>query len=373
MIVLNSAWNIVNFRSNLIQAMIVAGYDVVAIAPADTHVENLLALGCRYVPLPMDNNGTHPGRDLILLYRLWRILRRERPSVCLAYTVKPNVYAAIAAHALGIPIINNVAGLGAVFIRDTWITGLVKRLYRLAFSLSSKVFFQNNDDRQLFIEADLVRTEVTELLPGSGVDLVKFRAEGLKENRSGQVEFKFLLIARMLLDKGVAEYVEAARLVRNRYPNVQLCLLGFMDVKNPSSITREQMNKWVEEGSVNYLGESNDVRPYITQADCVVLPSYREGVPRTLLEAAAMGRPIITTDAVGCREVVDDGVNGYLCSPKDAKDLAAKMLQMIELPFEMRKIMGLRSREKVEREFDERIVIRSYLEAINEITNSSTS
>jgi glycosyltransferase involved in cell wall biosynthesis len=367
-IALNSAWNLVNFRAGLIRAMISAGYDVVAVAPPDAHVEGLRALGCRYLPLPVDSKGTHPGRDLKLLLRFWLLLRSERPSVYLGYTVKPNVYGSLAAHALGIPVINNVAGLGAVFIRDTWLTGLVKRLYRLALARSAKVFFQNNEDRHLFVQAGLVRPEVTDRLPGSGVDLVRFRLQGTRDKRNCQASFRFLLIARMLWDKGVGEYVEAARLVRRRYPEVEFCLLGFLDVQNPAAIPRAQMDEWVAEGVVSYLGAANDVRPHIAHADCVVLPSYREGVPRTLLEAAAMGRPIITTDAVGCRDVVDDEVNGYLCTPRDPDDLAIKMLQMIELPHEIRQTMSLRSREKVEREFDEQIVIKSYLEAIREIT-----
>lgn len=176
--------------------------------------------------------------------------------------------------------------------------------------------------------------------------------------------FRFLLVARMLRDKGVGEYVKAARLLRQRWPQVEFCLLGFVDVKNPAAISRAEMDAWVAEGVVTYLGESYDVRCQIAVATCVVLPSYREGTPRSLLEAAAMGRPIITTDAVGCREVVDDGVNGLLCRPKDAADLADKMARMIAMPHSERVAMGLRGRLKVEREFDEKIVIDKYLTAI---------
>jgi glycosyltransferase involved in cell wall biosynthesis len=171
----------------------------------------------------------------------------------------------------------------------------------------------------------------------------------------------------MLWDKGVGEYVAAARRVRQRYPDAEFCLLGFLDVQNPAAISREQMDEWVAEGVVNYLGVSNDVREQITAADCVVLPSYREGTPRTLLEAAAMARPLITTDAVGCREVVDDGVNGYLCRVKDADDLADKMERMIALSATERTEMGRRGREKIEREFDEQLVIDAYLRAIKDV------
>lgn len=360
-IALNTAWNLVNFRAGLICALVDAGYEVVAVAPSDEYVSRLAALGCRFVPLPMDNKGTHPGRDLLLLWRFFRLLRCERPDVYLGYTVKPNVYGSLAAHALNIPVINNIAGLGAVFIKDSWLTRLVRGLYRLALSRSAKVFFQNDDDRQMFVSGGLVAEVVTDRLPGSGIDLDKFALVPLP----GQSPLRFLLISRMLWDKGVGEYVEAARILKRRGASADFCLLGFLDVQNPTAISRKQIDIWVEEGAIRYLGVSDDVRAEIAAADCVVLPSfYREGTPRTLLEAAAMGRPIITTDSVGCREVVDDGVNGYLCRPRDAEDLADKMARMAALSPAEREALGLRGREKVEREFDEQIVIGKYLEAI---------
>jgi glycosyltransferase involved in cell wall biosynthesis len=279
----------------------------------------------------MDNRGTHPGRDGMLFLRFLRLLRRERPDVFLGYTVKPNVFGSLAAHALGIPVINNIAGLGAVFIRDGWLVRLVRSLYRLALRRSATAFFQNDEDRQLFIGSGLVHTEVTELLPGSGIDLNRFIPAPKPSLSIGDSKFRFLLIARMLRDKGVAEYVEAARLLSQRWPHAEFCLLGFLDVQNPTAISQAEMDAWVVQGFVNYLGASEDVRDAIAAADCVVLPSYREGTPRTLLEAAAMARPIITTDAVGCREVVDDGVNGVLCKVRDSADLAEKMAKMLLL------------------------------------------
>ncbi len=364
LISLNTAWNLVNFRAGLIRALVAAGYEVVAVAPTDEYAQRLVELGCRFVALPMDNKGTHPGRDLLLLWRFYRLLRRERPDVFLGYTVKPNVYGSLAAHALRIPVVNNIAGLGVVFINDSWLTRLVRGLYWLALSRSARVFFQNEDDRRLFVEGGLVRREVTGRVPGSGVDLGRFALVPLPifEER-----IRFLLVARMLWDKGVGEYVEAARIVKRRFANADFLLLGFLDVQNPTAISRAQMDQWVTEGVVRYLGVSDDVRAEISTVDCVVLPSYREGVPRTLLEAAAMGRPIITTDAVGCREVVDDGVNGYLCQPRDAVDLATKMELMISLSPEERAKMGRHGRVKIESEFDEQIVIVKYLETIAEL------
>ena len=244
---------------------------------------------------------------------------------------------------------------------------LVRWLYRMALAHSAKVFFQNRDDRQLFVAGGLVRSEVTELLPGSGIDLTKFAVTPLAAINGAAGKFRFLLIARMLVDKGVGEYVEAARLLRQRYPQLECCLLGFVDVQNPAAVSRAQMDAWVSQGYVKYLGVSDDVRTEIAAADCIVLPSYREGTPRTLLEAAAMGRPVIATDAVGCRDVVDDGQNGYLCKVRDAADLAEKMERMLNLTPEQRQQMGLYGRLKMGREFDEQIVIKKYLDAIRDL------
>jgi glycosyltransferase involved in cell wall biosynthesis len=336
-IAVNAAWNLVNFRSGLIRALVARGFEVVAVAPDDGYADRLDALGCRFVALPMDNQGTHPLRDAVLLWRFYRLLRHERPDVFLGYTVKPNIYGSLAAHALRIPVVNNIAGLGSVFISTSWVTPLVKGLYRLAFFHSARVFFQNTEDRQQFLESGIVKRDLTDLVPGSGVDLDWFAAgdSGRPVDARG---VRFLLIARMLWDKGVGEFVDA------------------------------QMDQWVREGVVSYLGSTDDVRPLIADADCVVLPSYREGTPRALLEAAAMGKPLITTDAVGCRDVVDDGLNGYLCHPRDAADLASRMERMIALSAEQRAAMGRRGREKMEREFDERIVIGKYLDTLQWLT-----
>jgi glycosyltransferase involved in cell wall biosynthesis len=366
-IVLNTAWNIVNFRTGLIRALVKAGYEVVAVAPSDKYIDGLSTLGCRFIHLPMDNNGTHPVRDLLLFCRLFYLLRSERPNVFLGYTVKPNVYGSLAAHAFGIPVINNIAGLGTAFIRGGWLSILVKGLYRFALSRSHKVFFQNDDDRQLFIVGRLVREDVTGLLPGSGIDLIKFPLTPLPI----KAPVRFLLIARMLWDKGVGEFVEAARLLKERGVDTEFCLLGMLDPQNPAAIPRQQINAWVADGVVRYLGETENVRLEIAHADCIVLPSYREGTPRALLEAAAMARPIVTTNAVGCRNVVDDGINGFLCKPKDSSDLADKMLRILSMSHAEREAMGLRGREKVEREFNEQIVIDKYLATINSINPSS--
>jgi glycosyltransferase involved in cell wall biosynthesis len=364
----NSAWNLFNFRGGLIRSLIAAGYEVVAVAPPDEYTERLSAFGCRVIPLLMDNQGTHPVRDLLLFWRFFILLRAERPDAYLGYTVKPNVYGSLAANLLHIPVINNISGLGAVFIKGGWLTQFVGALYRVALSNSPVVFFQNNDDRQLFIERGLVSARVTDLLPGSGIDLGAFSPLPLP-NRP---PIRFLLIARMLWDKGIGEFVEAAGLLKQKGIDAECCLIGFLDVQNPAAISKEQINDWIASGTVSYQGVTDNVREAIAQADCVVLPSYREGVPRVLLEAAAMARPIITTSAVGCREVVDDGINGYLCRPRDADALAACMIRVSSLTRVERMIMGARGRAKVERDFNEQKVIKKYHEAISFVLNQES-
>lgn len=366
-ICINTAWNLVNFRSGLIRALVRAGHEVVAVSPYDAFASSLEGLGCRFVELPMDNGGTNPLRDVLLLWRFWGLLNRESAEVFLAYTVKPNVYGSMAAHFMKIPVINNIAGLGVVFGKSGFILKIVQTLYLLSLSRSAKVFFQNKEDLQIFLKSNLVRPEIVELLPGSGVDLKHFAAVPLPSSERGVKIFRFLLIARMLWEKGVGEFVEAAALIRSNWPQAECYLLGFLDVQNPGAISRAQMDELAASG-ITYLGESNDVRVEIAQADCIVLPSYyREGVPRVLLEAASMARPIITTDSVGCRDAVEDGVNGYLCKVRDVKDLANKMELMLSLTTEQLSEMGIQGRAKMEREFDEQLVIDKYLAAIETI------
>lgn len=361
----NSAWNIVNFRSGLVQALLAAGCEVVAMAPHDTYADRIEALGARFVHVPIDAKGKNPLRDAHLLAAFLKTLRRERPDVFLGFTVKPNIYGSIASRMLGIQTINNIAGLGHLSGNRSALTRLVHALYKFSLSRSSQIFFQNNEDMSLFKTLRIVEGVSIERIPGSGVNLERFRyfeppAHSKDDN------LRFILVARLLWEKGVREFVEAARIVKAQHPTSEFCLLGFVDSNDPAAVPLDQVNAWVSEGVISYLGTSDRVEEQIRLSDCVVLPSYYgEGVPRALLEAAATGRPIVTTNAAGCRDIVTDGLNGFHCRARDGADLAEQMKKLIAIGADGRLEMGRRGREKAEREFDEKIVIQKYLKALS--------
>jgi glycosyltransferase involved in cell wall biosynthesis len=371
LITANSAWNLFNFRHGLITTLITAGHEVTACSPKDEYVQKLQQLGCEFVELPMDNRGINPVRDLWLILQFIFLFYRIKPNVLLTYTVKPTIYSSIAAKFHGAKVINNISGLGYAFINEGWIRKVVQVLYKFSLSSSVKIFFQNYDDLNLFVEQGLVNLSQADLIPGSGVNIQIFSSVIRPcQQHSGPLSkkpFCFLLVARMLKDKGIEEFVQAANQLKPIFPLVKFVLLGPMDVQNPSAINNIQMQSWVNQGAISYWGSSQDVRLEIAKADCVVLPSYREGTPRTLLEAAAMGRPLIATDVPGCKEVVRDGFNGMLCKPRDADDLALKMSALLSLPLKTFEQWGINSRNLVEQNFDETIVVKKYLQAIDSL------
>jgi glycosyltransferase involved in cell wall biosynthesis len=298
-----------------------------------------------------------------LFFRYLRILRTTRPAIMLTYTIKPNIYGGLAARLLGIPVITNISGLGTAFIQRNWLTRIVILLYKFALHGSACVFFQNADDRDLFVALKLVAPQKTALIPGSGIDLDYFHPQ-FNAPEPDDAPIAFVLIARLLWDKGIGEYVAAARMVKATYPNIIFRIVGPRGVQNKTAINDAQIAQWVTGGIIEYLGETDDVRTVIAQHDCVVLPSYREGLSRVLLEAAAMGKPLIATDVPGCRQVVDDKINGLLCKPYDAEDLAQAMLKFLQCTPAQRTQMGHESRAKAQREFDQKKVFAAYIEQI---------
>jgi glycosyltransferase involved in cell wall biosynthesis len=362
----NCAWNIANFRLGLIRALASAGYDIIVAASPDGHESRLSGEPLTFVPFPIDRSGMNPVTDLRTLLRFVRLMRDCHPAAFLGFTIKPNVYGSVAAGWCAVPAINNISGLGTMFLGRGWKSALALGLYRLALRRSHTVFFQNPDDRRLFLDADTVRAGQARLLAGSGVDLNHYSSMELPDGPP-----VFLFIGRLLADKGVREFVEAARLTRTRYPDARFRVLGGSDPGNRTAIGTEEIERWRKEGAVELLGEAADVRPHIAAATAVVLPSYREGMPRVLLEAGAMARPLIATDVPGCRDIVSAGVNGLLCAVRDPQSLADAIVGMIERPAEERAAMGRAARRKVEREFSEQAVFEHYLAALADIRAAS--
>jgi len=357
------AWTLYNFRAGLIRELKAKEWAVLGGgAGGDGFESRIEALGVPFVRLPVDKKGVNPVADIKLLWTLYRWYRRERPDVAHHFTIKPVIYGSLAAWMAGVPrIVNTITGLGYAFMgeAESWLRKLVEWLYRLALSRAHFVFFQNAEDQKLFLDRRLVAGAKTDLLPGSGIDLACFKQEERRKKKDGVC---FLMVSRLLRDKGVCEYVEAARVVKKHHAQAKFQILGDRDERNPTVVSQAELDLWRREGIMTWLDFVDDVRPALAGADVVVLPSYREGTPRALLEAAAMSKPIITTDTTGCREVVEDGVNGLLVPVKNAVALAEAMGRMIENP-EMRERMGKAGRMKVEKEFDERIVIEKILKA----------
>jgi glycosyltransferase involved in cell wall biosynthesis len=359
-VVLNTSWNIYNFRKGLVQSFLDKGMEVYTIAPVDKYTVKLTEMGCRHVPVRMDSRGANPVKDLLLVFELHSIYKRIRPDVVLHFTIKPNIYGTIAASLLRIPVINNVCGLGTMFLKDNLVSRIAILLYRISFRFPKKIFFQNEDDRDLFLKRRIVRGENVDLVPGSGIDINEFFPDKAPKND----RFTFLLISRLIYDKGVVEYVDAIRKLREQGIDADFQLLGAIDEKHKRGIPSKIVHDWIESKAVDYLGTTDNVKQLVRQSDCVVLPSYREGTPKTLLEAASMGIPIVATNVPGCRNVVEDGYNGYLCKMKNAEDLAAKMLNIFQLDPDKRAEMGVNSRKKVEQQFDVQHVIDKYHNAI---------
>lgn len=357
----NTSWALINYRLRLLKTLREKGFRVVALVPNDKNVPKLIEAGMEVCPIEMEPHGTSPLSELFLLWRYVRRLRKLRPAAYLGFTIKPNVYGGIAGVLTGVPVINNVTGLGIVFARKGLLRVAVGQLCKFAYRRSHRVFFQNRESLALLHSLGFVREDQAALLPGSGIDLKRF-APTPTVKADGE-DFTFLLAGRLIWEKGLAEYCEAARWFRERHQKVRFQLLGFVEpASNKSAVSKAQIDEWAAEGIVQYLGSTDDIRPFFSAADCIVLPSfYPEGVPRALIEAAAMGKPVITTDMPGCRDAVDDGETGFLCQPRSAKSLIEAMAKMMELPSAKREEFGRLARQKAERQFDERIVIEAYL------------
>lgn len=343
-----------NFRGELIRELVSKGYEVVVTGPDDTDIERIEALGVRFKVISLEKNGTSIVADLRYCRALTAFLKEEMPDVTLGYTVKPVVYGAIAAKRAGVRNISSlVTGAGYTFIADTpkarAINVIVRFLYRIGLAKADHVIFQNRDDLREFCEKKLVRPQKCSFVNGSGVDLDHFKETPLPGETS------FFMLSRLLKSKGVREYLEAAGMVREKYPEVKFYLLGKYETSMQDAVDRQYIERFIRKGIVERFEETDDVRPYYRMCSVYVLPSYREGTPRTVLEAMSMGRPVITTDTQGCRETVRDGINGFLVPVRDSRAVAEKMIWFIEHP-ERIAGMGEESLKYAREKFDVRLV-----------------
>lgn len=361
----NYARWVYQFRIGLLRKLQQAGIKVVVIAAPDRFEYKFLREKFIFEPVQINFYGNSPADDLQLTRQLARIYRRHRVDVALHFTIKPNIFGGLAAKLLRIPSYAVVTGMGHVSNpANGFISWLGLKLYRLTLPLHEKVLVLNQRDAEELAAQKMVAPEKIVLLPGEGVDTAFFRP--LSDKKMPEYP-SFLFSGRLMEDKGIFEFVEAARALRLKYPQIRFRILGMLDPKGIHSIPVTTVKQWVNEGVIEYLGETIDVRPFLAKADCVVLPSfYREGLSRLLLEAASMETPIITTDQPGCREVVEDGRTGLLCRLRDVADLTEKMEQFIKMDKIDRLIMGKNARLKTQRQFDEKIVIQQYFELLQE-------
>lgn len=333
-----------NFRGDLIKKFINAGFEVVVTGPNRDDVERIESLGVRFVEVPMAKNGTNPFSDLSYKKRLQKLMEAEKPAVVFSYTIKPVIYGTWAAKSAGVRNINAmITGVGYTFLAKSMkaklLRFLVFRLYRHSLKKADHVIFQNKDDLSLFVNHRLISSEKCFVVNGSGVNIDHF-AE--KELPKGDVHF--FMLSRLLKSKGVNEYLKAARIVKERYPQARFSVLGKYETQMQDAVPESFVKQFISDGIVEKFEETDDVRSYYEQCSVYVLPSYGEGTPRTVLEAMSIGRPIITTDANGCRETVIEGKNGFLVPIGDHRTLAEKMCYFIEHP-ETLEMMGAASRE----------------------------
>lgn len=353
----NVLWDIYIFRGGVIKALVNEGHDVTVVAPYETRVDMEKELGVKVINISLNKRGMNPIEDLKLLRELYKIYKQEKPDIIFHYTIKANIYGTLAARLAKIKSVAILTGLGYAFVTNSIVSKIAKLLYKISLPFAEEVCVLNEDDKNLLVSENIIKPEKVFILPGEGVNTDKFiPMEKTVENN----KTIFLMIARAFFDKGVKEYVEAARNIKVFDSNTEFQFLGALGGNSVAGIDEEQMKSFVDEGIINYLGTVNDVRKVIKNADCIVLPSYREGISRTLLEGASMEKPLIASNVTGCREIVLDNVSGFLAEPKNSLDLTEKIKKFLALSEGERKSFGKAGRKHIIDNFDEKIVIDIY-------------
>ena len=368
--VANTSWSIYKFRLYLIENLIEKGFSVSVLAPRDAYTEQFENLpGLTYIELRhFKAQSISPRQDILLYKELLHHYRTIQPALIFHYTIKANIFGARAAAKARIPAVSVVTGLGYTFAGKGWLRSVVKVLYKRAFRKTAEVWFLNQDDRHVFTTQHLVDAPRTFVLPGEGVDADAFFASPFEP---GKTEVTFLLIGRIIRHKGIYEFARAAEILQQQGLTVKCQLLGVFDETNPVSVSRQEVREWERRQLLTYLGHTDQVIPFIQKADCIVLPSYREGMPLSLLEGASMCKALIATDTPGCRTLIEEGVNGYLCREKDGEDLAKKMAAYYHLPAAAKREMGIAARNKILKGFTRQQITAIYLKKINHLISST--
>lgn len=342
------------------------GHEVIVMAPIDKYISYQEKFHeIKHIPLKkLKRDSVNPLRDIQLTRELAGLYKEHRPDIVVHYTVKPNIYGGLAAHLQGIPSIAVVTGLGYAFIHNGLVKKTTTRLYKWTSQYHKKFIFENEDDRDLFVNQGLIGSEKGLVVNGCGVDTGYYVNE---QNGRSEDETIFTFIGRLLYDKGIREFIEAAHKVKSNNTNAKFWIIGELDRQNPSAINERDLVKWVKDETIVYHGSTEDVRKYLQKSDCIVLPSYREGMSRVIMEAMSMERPVITTDTPGCRQAIDHEKNGYLVPVRDSDGLAKAMQSFLDLPPEKRKSMGAIGRVKAVAQFDERIIANQISGIINDV------
>lgn len=344
------------FRKALIKELLDQGNEVYISLPKGMLVEKLEKMGCHFIETPVDRRGINPGTDFKLMLRYINIMKKVCPDFVITYTIKPNIYGGLAARLKKIPYAVNITGLGTAFQSENMIKKLVIFLYKLSVKKAKTVFFENAENKQVFLKNNIIKESQTCLLPGAGIDLNEYKMTPYPEKSRN---IRFLFIGRVMKEKGVEELFQAAKNIKKIYPEVSFDIVGPME-----DDYKDRIHSLVRNGIIYYYGYQEDVKPFIRKCDCFILPSYHEGMANTLLESASMGRPLITSRIHGCMEAVKEGRNGYLVAVKDARELEEKIKEFIELSYTEKKMMGEMSRKVMAERFDKTDVVRMTIEGL---------
>ncbi len=366
----NSSWYLFNFRRSTIETFLKKNFNVICICPADSHTDALKKLGCEWHEIKVSRKGINPFEDFKLFLQILSLYLRIKPMAAFHFTVKNNIYGSFAAFFARVPAINNITGLGTAFLHRNFISRVVLFLYRLSQPLAHKVFCQNIEDLNLLAQFKILSKEDIGLLPGSGVNLDRFNPMLKKSLIDHKRKFRFLYAGRMLADKGLYELYEAISIMNNPKIICELWLSGFTDYENVSAIPKSTLEKWSDNSWILWKGPSDSIEKIMSEVDCIVLPSYREGMPKTLLEAGAMAIPVITTDVPGCNSIITNNKNGLICKPKDSKSLGLALNKMLNMTNAERLEMGECGREIVQKKYNEEFVVKAAIDEVYKIINN---